>query len=79
MTGQEYIVISSPCNMFSLSISSIENSHAGPYTCALELFETTVLMDSINIQIGCNDCAKSSLYLNTVVLFLVTIPNLFSL
>ena len=51
MTGQEYIVISSPCNMFSLSISSVENSHAGPYTCALS---GTTLMDSINIQIGCN-------------------------
>ena len=67
MTGQEYIVISSPCNMFSLSISSIENSHAGSYTCALH---GTTLMDNINIQIRCNDCAKLSLYFNTVVFIL---------
>ena len=64
MTGQEYSVISLDCNRFSLSISSIENTHAGLYACALS---GTNLMDNINIQIG-SECMERKFLVVMIVL-----------
>ena len=64
MTGQEYTVISLDCNRFSLSISSIENTHAGLYACALS---GTNLMDNINIQIG-SECMERKFLVVMIVL-----------
>ena len=51
MMGQEYSIVSLSCNEFSLSISHVENIHAGSYVCALNSPGTS-LTDSVNVQIG---------------------------